>query len=185
MKRRVRTRCNVILAGMVILLAVTTTPTVRTGASTVVDHPYQLFLPYVEGKDTWSLVDPTGQNVVFWHNHSKSRQEALQEIINEFNATNPWEIHVSEIYMGSYNDIYVRMLAAIAAGEGTPDLVVAYQNQAATYQFQGALLDMTSLVEGPAWGLTTAEIDDFFPGIWDQDISSFFDDARLGFPPNR
>ncbi len=184
MKTRLRALCNVILAGIVILLAFTTTQAVRTSASTVVDHPYQLFLPYVDGKDYWSLVDPTGQTVTFWHNHTGDREDGLGEIIDGFNTTNPWDITVIPSYQGSYDDIYVKMLAVLNT-EAAPDLVVAYQNQAATYQLSDALVDMTPLVEGAAWGLTQAEIDDFFPGFWDQDISSLFGGARLGFPPNR
>ncbi len=64
-------------------------------------------------------------------------------------------------------------------------MVVAYQNQAATYQLGDGLVDMNPLVDSPKWGLSAEDQADFFPGFWVQDVFPTFDNARLGFPPNR
>ena len=56
-------------------------------------------------------------------------------------------------YQGGYGDIFNKMLGVMNTTDA-PDLVVAYQNQAATYQLGNAMLDMTSLVNSPTWGLT-------------------------------
>jgi len=173
-----------VLGSIILILTLTTNLAAHSSsASPAVDIP-RVYLPFIRTADPWAQVDPTGQSVVFWHNHSGSREEALQVIVDEFNATNPWDITVTPMNWGGYSDIYDKMLLAIATGE-TPDLVVAYQNQAATYQLYDALLDMTSLVESRSWGLTDADIADIFPGFWEQDIFSYFDNARLGFPPSR
>lgn len=134
--------------------------------------------------DEWEAVDPTGVQIVFWHNHTKAREEALKAIVDEFNATNPYKITVTAEYGGSYGDIFNKMLPILNTPD-VPDLVVAYQNQAATYQLSGALVDMNSLVASPKYGLTAEEQADFFPGFFAQDIFPNFDNARLGFPPNR
>lgn len=132
----------------------------------------------------YEAVDPSGQEVLFWHNHTGGRQEALEEIVQDFNSTNEWGITVIQENQGSYSDIFNKMLPLL----GTPDVpgvVVAYQNQAATYQLSGGLVDMNPLVNSAKWGLPADEQADFFPGFFAQDVFPNFDNARLGFPPNR
>jgi phosphate/phosphite/phosphonate ABC transporter binding protein len=134
--------------------------------------------------DEWANVDPSGQTVLYWHQHSKTNGEALQKIVDEFNATNEWGITVDAEYQGSYNDIFNKMLVVLNTSDA-PNLAVAYQNQAATYQLADALIDMNSLVNSPKWGLSEAEQKDFFPGFWAQDVFPTYGNARLGFPPQR
>lgn len=128
-------------------------------------------------------IDPTGATITYWFQHSGSREEALQEMITEFNETNEWDITVEGEYQGGYSDIYNKMITAIS-GNATPDLVVAYQNQAAGYQVADALVDLTPYVNDPTWGLGD-EYDDFFGGFINQDVNQQFGGQRLGFPPNR
>lgn len=128
-------------------------------------------------------VDPTGATITYWYQHAKDKDTSMKAIIAEFNATNPWKITVQGEYAGGYNDIYNKMVVAIAADK-PPDLVVAYQNQAATYQVSGALTNLEPYVQDPKWGLGK-DYDDFVPGFIKQDISAQFDYQRLGFPPNR
>lgn len=135
-------------------------------------------------EDPWANVDPSGQKVTFWHQHSGIREEMLQKIVTEFNATNPYGITVEAPFQGGYGEIFNQMLVRLNTPD-VPDLVVAYQNQSATYQLAEGLLDMRSLVSSPTWGLSQEEIADFFPGFWQQDIFSTFGGARLAFPPNR
>jgi multiple sugar transport system substrate-binding protein/sn-glycerol 3-phosphate transport system substrate-binding protein len=129
-------------------------------------------------------VDPTGQQIFFWHNHTKGRQDALEAIVQEFNSTNEWGIKVTQENQGSYGDIFKKMLPILNSGD-VPALVVAYQNQAATYQLSGGLIDMRPLVDSAKWGIAAEDQQDFFPGFWAQDVFPNFDNARLGFPPNR
>lgn len=135
-------------------------------------------------EDIWADVDPSGQTISFWHQHSGIREEMLERIVSDFNSTNPYGITVDAQYQGGYGDIFNQMLVRLGTPD-VPDLVVAYQNQAATYQLGDGLIDMRSLVASPKWGLSEAEIADFFPGFWQQDVFSTFGGARLAFPPNR
>jgi multiple sugar transport system substrate-binding protein/sn-glycerol 3-phosphate transport system substrate-binding protein len=107
----------------------------------------------------------------------------MMKMIDDFNATNPWKISVKGEYAGNYDQIYNKMVAAIAA-RNPPELVVAYQNQSATYAVNGALVDMNPYVKDRKWGIG-AEIGDFFEGFINQDVNAQFGGARLGFPPNR
>jgi multiple sugar transport system substrate-binding protein/sn-glycerol 3-phosphate transport system substrate-binding protein len=131
-------------------------------------------------------VDPTGATVQFWHQHSGEREEALMEIVNEFNTTNEWGITVEASNQGGYGDIFQKMnLGLVEGGESLPQLVVAYQNQAATYQLVDGLVDMRALVDSPTWGLSEEDKADFFAGFYNSDVFPTFGGQRLGFPPNR
>ena len=129
-------------------------------------------------------VDPSGSIVRFWHQHSRERGEQLDEIIAGFNATNDYGITMIGEYQGGYSDINNKMVNVIGTSD-VPDLVVAYQNQAAGYALADGLMDMTGLVNSEKWGLTAEEKEDYFAGFMAQDIFSTFDNQRLGFPPNR
>jgi sn-glycerol 3-phosphate transport system substrate-binding protein len=46
-------------------------------------------------------VDPTGQTVVWWHQHSGSREEKLLALIAEFNESNEYGITVEAQNQGA------------------------------------------------------------------------------------
>ena len=108
----------------------------------------------------------------------------LLKVVDEFNATNEYGITLTAEYAGGYGDIFTKMLPILNTAE-VPDVVVAYQNQAATYQLADALWDMNEIIDDPTWGMPKADQEDFFPGFFAQDIYPTFDNARLGLPPNR
>jgi len=128
-------------------------------------------------------VDPTGATITYWFQHTGANGDAMQKMIADFNANNEWKITVKGEYAGPYDQIYNKMVAAIAA-KNPPELVVAYQNQSATYAVSNALADMSVYVTDPKWGLGK-DIKDFFPGFINQDVNAQFGGQRLGFPPNR
>jgi len=130
-------------------------------------------------------VDPRGQKVVWWHNHSGSREEKLLPLIAKFNETNECKITVEAQNQGSYNDIRDKVNASIAAGESPAALIVGYQNDQAFYQLNNALVDLNVYVDDPRWGLTTEEKNDFYPAYLEQSVHLAYGGQRLGFPPNR
>ncbi len=137
------------------------------------------------GTDTvdWSKVVPATE-ITFWHQHSGDRETELLKVVDEFNATNEYGITLTAEYAGGYGDIFTKMLPILNTPE-VPDVVVAYQNQAATYQLADALWDMNEIIDDPTWGMPQADQDDFFPGFFAQDVYPTFGNARLGLPPNR
>jgi len=128
-------------------------------------------------------VDPTGVTINYWFQHSGTNGDAMQKMIADFNATNQWKITVKGEYAGPYDQIYNKMVAAIAANN-PPELVVAYQNQSATYAVNNALADMNVYVNDPKWGVGK-DLSDYFQGFINQDVNAQFGGKRLGFPPNR
>jgi multiple sugar transport system substrate-binding protein len=133
--------------------------------------------------DAWADVVPA-KEIVFWHQHSGAREEELLKIVDEFNNTNEYGIHLTAEYQGGYTDIFNKMLAILNTDE-VPDIVVGYQNQTATYQLAGAMFDMNEIMNSPKYGMTAEEQADFFPGFFAQDVFSIYKGARLGLPPNR
>jgi multiple sugar transport system substrate-binding protein len=129
-------------------------------------------------------VDPRGQTVVWWHQHSGAREEGLAAMIAEFNSTNECGITVEAQNQGGYNDIRDKMNAGIATGE-LPGLVVGYQNDQAFYALAGGLADINPYMNDPYWGLTAEDQADFYAAFLTQSVHPAFDNMRLGFPPNR
>lgn len=120
----------------------------------------------------------------------EAEQERLGEIIENLRDVartyNPYGIQVNGSYQGGYGDIFNKMtLGLVAGGEDLPQIVVAYQNQSATYQIDNGLVDMTPLVTSDSYGLPAEDVTDFFTGFYNADIFPTFGGARLGFPPNR
>jgi multiple sugar transport system substrate-binding protein len=125
-----------------------------------------------------------GTRVTYWYQFTKDTEKAFQGLIERFNATNGWGITVSGEYAGNYSDIYNKMTAGIAGGV-TPNLVVAYQNQAAGYMLNGGIVDLNPYVNDAKYGIPKKDLADYFPGFITQDVSAQFGGKRLGWPPNR
>ena len=100
-------------------------------------------VPAAEG--AYAGVDPSGQSVVWWHNHSGSREEKLLPLIAQFNESNPCGITVEAQNQGSYDDIRDKVNASAAAGEQPAALLVGYQNDQSFYQLNDALVDLNTL----------------------------------------
>lgn len=130
-------------------------------------------------------VDPRGQTITFWHNHSRTREEGLLALVDEFNKTNECGITVIAENQGGYNDIRDKVNASNSAGDLPAALVVGYQNDQAFYQLNGSLADLNTYMNDAHWGLTAEEQADFYPAFLTQSVHALFDNQRLGFPPNR
>ncbi len=126
-------------------------------------------------------LDPTGQQVTFWYQHTRERETALQELIAEYNDNNEHGIVVKGEYAGAYSDIYNKMVVGIQ-GDALPSLVVAYQNQAMAYYRDGGIVDIAPYMNSLKWGLSADEKSDFIQSFLEQD---FIGGAQVGFPPNR
>ena len=132
----------------------------------------------------YETVDPSGQTVLFWHQHGGVREAGLQAIVERFNAENPYGITVVAEYQGSYPEVFQKMLLLIGTPDA-PNLVVAYQDQAAAYQFADGLVDINEFLDSERWGLTPEDEADYFASFIASDVNPVFGGQLLGFPPNR
>lgn len=136
----------------------------------------------VADPETTQLSSDRPVKVVFWYQHSRQREEALQQLIAEFNESNGLGITVQGEYSGSYGDIYNKMMTGLQGG-ALPNLVVAYQNQALLYHEAGGLVDLNPYINSSRWGLEPDQRADYIASFMDQDRAA--DGAQIGFPPNR
>lgn len=127
-------------------------------------------------------LDPQGQEIVFWYQHTREREEALQELIADFNGSNAYGIKLRGEYVGRYGDIYNKMNVGIQSGSLAASLVVAYQNQAMAYYQADGIVDLMPYMESPKWGLSVEERADYVQAFLDQDNVN---GVQIGFPPNR
>lgn len=135
-----------------------------------------------EQQTSVEALDPQGQKVVFWYQHTREREEALQALIADFNQTNRYGIEVRGEYVGRYGDIYNKMNVGIQSGSLAANLVVAYQNQALAYYQADGIVDITPYMDSPKWGLSPEERGDYVEAFLEQDNVG---GVQIGFPPNR
>ncbi|MCC7264074.1 MAG: ABC transporter substrate-binding protein [Candidatus Latescibacteria bacterium] len=126
-------------------------------------------------------VDPSGQTVVFWYQHTRERETALQEMIAQFNQQNPYGIQVKGEYAGTYSHIYNKMLVGLQGGS-LPQLVVAYQNQAQVYHSADGVMDLLPYMNSAKWGLSSEARADYIESFIEQDRMR---GIQMAFPPNR
>lgn len=154
-------------------------------AEEVVEEEEVVELPYDESiYGNIDEIDLDGAFVIFWHQHRGDREDQLLAIVDEFNANNPYGIFVEARNEGGYGDIYNKMIAGLTTGE-VPGLTVAYQNQAAAYMVAEGLVDLDPYINHPEYGLSEAELNDFFQAFIDGDRLPQFGNKPFGFPPNR
>jgi multiple sugar transport system substrate-binding protein len=127
-------------------------------------------------------IDLSGAQVTFWHRYdSGGRLETMDEICAEFNSTNEYGITVECLPIGHYSILYDNMISALTTGE-VPDLIVAYQNQAAAYLIADGLVSIDPYLNDPVYGLSEEEQADFFQSFIDSDRLPQFGNEVYGFP---
>nr|WP_321457815.1 ABC transporter substrate-binding protein [uncultured Cohaesibacter sp.] len=84
--------------------------------------------------------------VTFWHsfNPEKPNGQALQKIIDNFEAANPG-IEIKPEFIGNYNDIVAKLQAAIPAHR-EPDAVIMEVTRYGLFADRGVLTDLTDYV---------------------------------------
>src|SRR5262245_20990358 len=156
------------------------TAAAATGASTAGGNP-------PTSPDAVDAINLAGKNVevVYWHNRPQKDQDLLQSMFDDFSKSNPYGIKArAEIGGASYPDVYNKVNAAIQAGQ-PPELSVAYQNQAAVYRAQGAVIDLNPFSKNTKYGLSADDLKDYFQTFLDSDANPQFKGERLGFPTQR
>jgi len=133
------------------------------------------------GRAGLEAVDPRGQQVTFWYQHTEEREAGLLKLIEEFNRTNPHGIKVIGEHAGTHDDIYQKMLVRIQGG-ALPQLVVAYRYQAQHYYQSGGVVDLAPYMDSPRWGLNPADRADYFQEFLDQDR---IQGVQVAFLPSR
>lgn len=126
--------------------------------------------------------DLNGLSLTFWHPWSGETGTAIQESIDDFNATNDFGITVESTDQGTFNSLYERIETANPATE-LPNLTVAANYQILSWINSGKpITSLTNFVSDPEWGFSNEELADFYNVFLEQDVNG---QNRFGFPAVR
>ena len=158
----------------------------RTPAQTITPSPIPTITAPISTLDVQSE-ELRGLRITFWHPWRGAQGNLLQDLLDEFNRTNRWDITV---LVTAYEGLG-RLEEAVetASNNGTlPDLLVGYNYQALQWDAAGSVLvDLNEYAGDPTWGLDQDEQADFLPAFWSQDLASRPGELpkRLGLPLHR
>lgn len=125
--------------------------------------------------------------IEFWHPWSGPLGDTVEDLVDDFNRTNQWEIKVDAQNRGNYDQMFDQVVASLEQNatvqEDLPDVIVAYHYQALSWDpsFE-RLVDLTDYVTDPQWGMNEDEISDFYHAFWSHDQ---IEEGRLGIPALR
>jgi multiple sugar transport system substrate-binding protein len=128
--------------------------------------------------------DLRGVQVRLWQPWTGARGTALESLVDEFNRTNQWGIHVTVNSYEGFGRLDEAVESSITSGN-PPDMLIDYGYQAQHWDGSNVITDLSAYVNDPVWGLSSAEQADFFPGFWAEDVvenTSTGETVRLGIP---
>lgn len=124
--------------------------------------------------DASTEVIPGPTNITFWYAIGGTRGELLQEMIDEFNATNSDEITVEATYTGNYPNTAFKIVASLESGDlpngGLIPVAPLYTCREGNY-----------LIEENINGPEGINMDDYWPVLWDYNT---FEDHICSLPFN-
>ena len=112
----------------------------------------------------------------FWHSMGSKTGELIQEIVDEFNASQD-EIYIDCIYQGDYTTGGTKIQAAVASGNG-PAIAQIEITRVGMYAAAGALLDLTPYAEADE----NFDVKSLYPGVME---FSYYDGQLVSLPNGR
>ena len=101
--------------------------------------------------------------IVFWHSMGSATGELIQEICNEFNASQD-EVEVECIYQGDYNTAGTKLQAAASGNtESLPHVVQIEITRVGMYAAADMLLDLKPYADADE----NFNVNDLYPGVMD------------------
>ena len=126
-------------------------------------------------------VDVSGTSIQFWHVYGEGdpRNEAVLAFVDDFNATNEYDITVEALDQGQHSDLEDKINAGIQSGD-LPHVTQAYTSGLKNWDSVDLVVDLNQFVNDKTYGLTEEQIADIYPGVFELGVAS--DGARLGWP---
>lgn len=121
--------------------------------------------------------------ITYWHHNTGDREEYLNELIAEFNTTNPYSITVVGEYAGSYGEINDKVIDGLQNNGVLPNVVVAYPNSFADFARYGGVRFLDDYLNDPIVGITDTA--DFYPGVLDYYRLGEYGDQLAGIQNGR
>lgn len=120
-----------------------------------------------------------GAQVNVWHPWFGSEASLFDSQVTKFNKENEWGIVVRAQSQVNYAELFAQTSAALEENTN-PEIVVALPEHA--FGWDEEVVDLNPYVNDPLFGLTTEDVLDFPPVIWDQEN---VDGKRFGVPAQR
>lgn len=127
-------------------------------------------------------VDPAdlrGTQIEVWYPWFGTEAGLFESQVAKFNRENEWGIVVNTQGRGNYAELFSQTSTALEEG-ANPQLVIALPEQA--FDWGDKVVDLNTYVNDPQYGLSTDDILDFPPVVWDQET---LDGKRFGVPAER
>lgn len=132
--------------------------------------------------DDYADIDPSGLVITFWHPWQDERRQLLERFAAEFNSDNPYAITVVLQDHESLGALSSSLIKTIRQDDH-PSAAVAYASQYLAWKAAGTdLLDLTSLITSPSYGLEQKAIEDLYPAVWQADL---IEGRRYGMPAEK
>ena len=153
-----------------------------TQTAVVTVSPSPMVASYPEEEELPDINLPEDIELILWHSWSGSLKDMFEGLIEDFNKTNQWGIHVTAQAHGDDLVYLDDMNAAFEAGE-LPDITAA-PSQFLRFWYQGGIpiRDLNEFVNSDIWGFSQAQLNAFLPTFWKADVAG---DVRLGIPAYR
>ncbi len=102
------------------------------------------------------------------------------KLIDEFNRENVWEIHVDKVQGGSISEV-ARTFSDSLETSDRLDLVATSPEYLAGWNSSGHIIDLTSFITNPEWGIPDKEKASFLSQVWEANKT---DEQQMGFLPS-
>ncbi len=123
-----------------------------------------------------------GLQIHFWHPWSGGLSKEIDLLVDQFNQTNEWGVHVIVTRAGSSMALASQVDAAASSGE-LPQVVVAPSEQLLTWlERDQRMVILDKFIDDSVWGLSEQQRAEFGLVFWLQDQSQ---DQQIGIPAQR
>lgn len=113
-----------------------------------------------------------GLPVEFWFAAGEADRPPLLDLIDGFNQENQWGIQVIGVPLDGFGVMEDRFRQALQQG-GLPGLLAGYSEQVLYWGAGGpGVVDLSSYVADPAWGMSPEAVADFYPAIWERETQA-------------
>ncbi len=100
---------------------------------------------------------PADVTISYWHEWDGAQGEAINLIIDDFNANNMYGITVEQVYQGNTGGLLDQLTTGIVSGE-LPNLSGAiFVTNAQGYYQDGVLVPLDAYLDHPTWGMSEEE----------------------------
>jgi len=159
-----------------------TSPVTGTAATRTATTPEATSTPDVASKIGVKEDALKGLQIQVWHPWFGVEANLFQSQVDDFNKTNSWGIQIQAASQLNYNELLQNVGTSLLSSNN-PQLAVGLPEYALYWNSpDGSVVDLTSYVNDPRYGLSDGVVKDIPSVFWKQDEAG---SERLGIPAER